>query len=167
MSITGRNRPGASGPAGAVESCGVIERSTFRRVGATPSGSVAGREMVRVRVAVTAAIKAHLTTRMIDVDLSFPPGQLLPGEAVQADIEVGRVSGWIVPHRAVVTGPTKLRGQRMESPDIRAGMSMLLASLCAQGESTIGAVYQIDKGYERIDERLRSVGARIERVSGF
>jgi UDP-N-acetylglucosamine 1-carboxyvinyltransferase len=70
------------------------------------------------------------------------------------------------PHRAVVTGPSRLRGQRMESPDIRAGMSMLLASLCAQGESTIGAVYQIDKGYERIDERLRSVGARIERVSG-
>jgi UDP-N-acetylglucosamine 1-carboxyvinyltransferase len=70
------------------------------------------------------------------------------------------------PHRAVVTGPTKLRGQRMESPDIRAGMSMLLASLCAEGESTIGAIYQIDKGYERIDERLRSLGARIERVSG-
>jgi len=69
------------------------------------------------------------------------------------------------PHRAVVTGPTRLRGQRMESPDIRAGMSMLLASLCAEGESTIGAIYQIDKGYERIDERLRSLGARIERVS--
>jgi UDP-N-acetylglucosamine 1-carboxyvinyltransferase len=68
------------------------------------------------------------------------------------------------PHRAVVTGPSKLRGQRMESPDIRAGMSMLLASLCAEGESTIGAVYQIDKGYERIDERLRALGARIERV---
>jgi UDP-N-acetylglucosamine 1-carboxyvinyltransferase len=68
------------------------------------------------------------------------------------------------PHRAVVTGPAKLRGQRMESPDIRAGMSMLLASLCAEGESTIGAVYQIDKGYERIDERLRALGARIERV---
>jgi UDP-N-acetylglucosamine 1-carboxyvinyltransferase len=68
------------------------------------------------------------------------------------------------PHRAVVTGPTKLRGQRMESPDIRAGMSMLVASLCAEGESTIGAVYQIDKGYERIDERLRALGARIERV---
>ena len=70
------------------------------------------------------------------------------------------------PHRAVVTGPAKLRGQRMESPDIRAGMSMLLAGLCAEGESTIGAVYQIDKGYERIDERLRSVGAQIERVTG-
>jgi len=69
------------------------------------------------------------------------------------------------PHRAVVTGPTRLRGQRMESPDIRAGMSMLLAGLCAEGESTIGAIYQIDKGYERIDERLRALGARIERVA--
>jgi UDP-N-acetylglucosamine 1-carboxyvinyltransferase len=68
------------------------------------------------------------------------------------------------PHRAVVTGPSRLRGQRMESPDIRAGMAMLVASLCAEGESTIGAVYQIDKGYERIDERLRALGARIERV---
>ena len=68
------------------------------------------------------------------------------------------------PHRAVVSGPATLRGQRMESPDIRAGMAMLLASLCAQGSSTIGAVYQIDKGYERIDERLRALGAQIERV---
>jgi UDP-N-acetylglucosamine 1-carboxyvinyltransferase len=68
------------------------------------------------------------------------------------------------PHRAVVTGPTSLYGQRMESPDIRAGMSMLLAALSADGSSTIGAAYQIDKGYERIDERLRSLGANIERV---
>src|SRR5580765_7646540 len=68
------------------------------------------------------------------------------------------------PHRAVITGPSKLSGQRMESPDIRAGMAMLLASLCAEGSSTIGAVYQIDKGYERIDERLRALGAQIERV---
>jgi UDP-N-acetylglucosamine 1-carboxyvinyltransferase len=70
------------------------------------------------------------------------------------------------PHRVVVSGPAQLYGQRMESPDIRAGMSMLLASLCAEGQSTIGAVYQIDKGYERIDERLRGLGARIERVPG-
>ena len=70
------------------------------------------------------------------------------------------------PHRAVITGPSQLRGQRMESPDIRAGMAMLLAGLCAEGSSTIGAVYQIDKGYERIDERLRALGAQIERVDG-
>ncbi len=68
------------------------------------------------------------------------------------------------PHRAVVTGPATLVGQRMESPDIRAGMAMLLAALCAEGQSTIGAMHQIDKGYERIDERLRAIGARIERV---
>jgi UDP-N-acetylglucosamine 1-carboxyvinyltransferase len=68
------------------------------------------------------------------------------------------------PHRVVVSGPTQLFGQRMESPDIRAGMSMLLASLCAEGQSTIGAVHQIDKGYERIDDRLRALGAQIERV---
>ena len=69
------------------------------------------------------------------------------------------------PHRAVVTGPAKLYGERMESPDIRAGMAMLLASLCAEGTSTIGNVGQIDRGYERIDDRLRAVGARIERVA--
>ncbi|MDE3191298.1 MAG: UDP-N-acetylglucosamine 1-carboxyvinyltransferase [Acidobacteriota bacterium] len=68
------------------------------------------------------------------------------------------------PHRAVVTGPTQLVGQRMESPDIRAGMAMLLAALCAEGRSTIGAAHQIDKGYERIDDRLRALGASIERV---
>jgi UDP-N-acetylglucosamine 1-carboxyvinyltransferase len=68
------------------------------------------------------------------------------------------------PHRAVVTGPTQLVGQRMESPDIRAGMAMLLAALTAEGQSTIGAAYQIDKGYERIDERLRALGASVERV---
>jgi UDP-N-acetylglucosamine 1-carboxyvinyltransferase len=70
------------------------------------------------------------------------------------------------PHRVVVTGPTKLYGQRMSSPDIRAGMAMVIAALCAEGTSTIGDAYQIDKGYERIDERLRALGAHIERVEG-
>ena len=68
------------------------------------------------------------------------------------------------PHRAVVHGPARLYGERMESPDIRAGMAMLIASLCAEGTSTIGNVGQIDRGYESIDERLRAVGAAIERV---
>jgi len=68
------------------------------------------------------------------------------------------------PHRAVVTGPARLYGQQMSSPDIRAGMAMLLAALCAEGTSTIGNIGEIDRGYERIDERLRSLGARIERV---
>ena len=68
------------------------------------------------------------------------------------------------PHRAIVTGPRRLRGARLESPDIRAGMAMLIAALCADGRSEIGSVEQIDKGYERIDERLRELGAQIERV---
>jgi UDP-N-acetylglucosamine 1-carboxyvinyltransferase len=67
------------------------------------------------------------------------------------------------PHRAVVTGPAQLYGQRLESPDIRAGMAMLIAALCAEGTTTIGNVGQIDRGYERIDERLRDLGAVIER----
>jgi len=68
------------------------------------------------------------------------------------------------PHRAVVTGPAKLHGERLESPDIRAGMAMLIAALCAEGTSVIGNISQIDRGYERIDERLRGLGAAIERV---
>ena len=68
------------------------------------------------------------------------------------------------PHRAVVSGPSRLHGERMESPDIRAGMAMLIAALCAEGRSEIGNIRQIDRGYERIDERLRALGARIERV---
>jgi UDP-N-acetylglucosamine 1-carboxyvinyltransferase len=70
------------------------------------------------------------------------------------------------PHRAIVAGPSRLYGQRMASPDIRAGMAMVIAALCAEGTSTIGNVGEIDRGYERIDERLRSLGAQIERIDG-
>jgi UDP-N-acetylglucosamine 1-carboxyvinyltransferase len=69
------------------------------------------------------------------------------------------------PHRAIVSGPSRLRGERVESPDIRAGMAMLIAALCAEGRSEIGNIGQIDRGYERIDERLRDLGGRIERVA--
>jgi UDP-N-acetylglucosamine 1-carboxyvinyltransferase len=68
------------------------------------------------------------------------------------------------PHRAIVDGPRRLRGARVESPDIRAGMAMLIAALCADGTTEIGNVRQIDRGYERIDERLRALGARITRL---
>jgi UDP-N-acetylglucosamine 1-carboxyvinyltransferase len=68
------------------------------------------------------------------------------------------------PHRAIVVGPRPLRGQRVDSPDIRAGMAMLIAALCADGTTEIGNVRHIDRGYERIDERLRDLGARITRV---
>jgi UDP-N-acetylglucosamine 1-carboxyvinyltransferase len=67
------------------------------------------------------------------------------------------------PHRVVVTGPAPLYAQRLESPDIRAGMAMVIAALCAEGTSSIGNIQQIDRGYERIDERLRALGASVER----
>jgi UDP-N-acetylglucosamine 1-carboxyvinyltransferase len=67
------------------------------------------------------------------------------------------------PHRVVVSGPAKLRGSRLESPDIRAGMAMLIAAMCAQGTSVIENAQQIERGYERIDERLNALGARITR----
>jgi UDP-N-acetylglucosamine 1-carboxyvinyltransferase len=67
------------------------------------------------------------------------------------------------PHRCIVNGPTKLYGEKLESPDIRAGMAMLLAALAADGKSTIRNIGQIDRGYERVDEKLRSLGANIER----
>ncbi|HEY9505339.1 MAG TPA: UDP-N-acetylglucosamine 1-carboxyvinyltransferase [Gemmatimonadales bacterium] len=68
------------------------------------------------------------------------------------------------PHRAVISGPSPLKGGTVESPDIRAGMAMLLAALAAEGSSTIHNVGQIERGYERIDERLRALGAEIERA---
>ncbi len=70
------------------------------------------------------------------------------------------------PHRAVISGPSPLKGGTVESPDIRAGMAMVLAALAAEGPSTIHNVGQIERGYERIDERLRALGAEIERVDG-
>jgi UDP-N-acetylglucosamine 1-carboxyvinyltransferase len=68
------------------------------------------------------------------------------------------------PHRAIVTGPARLYGQTVSSPDIRAGMALLLAALVAEGKSVIHNAQQIDRGYERIDERLRGLGAQITRI---
>lgn len=68
------------------------------------------------------------------------------------------------PHRAVVVGPSRLHGERLESPDIRAGMALLVAALGARGQSVINNIGQIDRGYERIEEKLCKIGAKIERV---
>ena len=70
------------------------------------------------------------------------------------------------PHRCIVEGPTQLIGEHLDSPDIRAGMALVLAALAAKGTSTIRNVGQIERGYERIDEKLRQLGAQIERVNG-
>jgi len=68
------------------------------------------------------------------------------------------------PHRAVISGPSKLHGSELISPDVRAGMAMLIATMCAEGKSVIRNVYQIERGYEHLPERLASLGAQIERV---
>jgi len=68
------------------------------------------------------------------------------------------------PHRAVVSGSSRLRGDSLTSPDVRAGMAMVIAALCAEGTSAIHNVYQIERGYERICDRLRGIGARITRT---
>jgi UDP-N-acetylglucosamine 1-carboxyvinyltransferase len=69
------------------------------------------------------------------------------------------------PHRCVVQGPSPLHGEDVESPDIRAGMALLSAALCAEGQSTILNIRQIDRGYERVEDKLRALGAKIERVA--
>lgn len=68
------------------------------------------------------------------------------------------------PHRAVVVGPRRLLGQTVTSPDIRAGMALVLAALAATGTTTIGNVQQIDRGYQQIDQKLRNLGAKIDRI---
>ena len=68
------------------------------------------------------------------------------------------------PHRCIVQGPSQLYGEKLESPDIRAGMALLLAALSAQGKSTIRNVSQIDRGYENVDIKFKALGAKIERL---
>ena len=68
------------------------------------------------------------------------------------------------PHRCIVQGPTRLYPENLESPDIRAGMALLLAALATPGKSTIRNIGQIERGYERVDEKLRALGANISRI---
>ncbi len=70
------------------------------------------------------------------------------------------------PHRAVVSGPARLRASELVSPDVRAGMALVIAALCAEGRSVIQNVYQIERGYENLTERLQLLGARISRADG-
>ena len=111
-------------------------------------------------IAIVAATQAHGTILVFE--------KMFESRLFFVDKLVGMGARIILcdPHRVVVTGPAQLYGERLTSPDIRAGMAMLIAALCAEGVSTIGNVAEIDRGYERIDERLRSLGASIERVEG-
>jgi UDP-N-acetylglucosamine 1-carboxyvinyltransferase len=69
------------------------------------------------------------------------------------------------PHRAVVVGPSPLHGSTVVSPDIRAGMALVIAALAAEGTSEIGNIDQIDRGYEHLEQKLLALGAQIERRS--
>jgi UDP-N-acetylglucosamine 1-carboxyvinyltransferase len=68
------------------------------------------------------------------------------------------------PHRAVISGPAKLAGSELTSPDIRAGMAMVIAAMCAEGRSVISNIYQIERGYENLVTRLSALGAKISGV---
>jgi UDP-N-acetylglucosamine 1-carboxyvinyltransferase len=85
---------------------------------------------------------------------------------VDSVVEMGANVMLCDPHRAVVIGPTRLHGTRLSSPDIRAGMALVIAALAAEGVSTIQNIQQIDRGYERLEVRLQALGAHIERRSG-
>ena len=68
------------------------------------------------------------------------------------------------PHRVIVKGPTPLRGKNLESPDLRAGLAFVIAATIAKGRSVIHNVYNIDRGYEHIEQRLQKIGVKIERI---
>lgn len=110
-----------------------------------------------VSIALVVATQARGTTlihqKMYDRRLVF----------VDRLIEMGAKIVLCDPHRAVVIGPSSLHGERLMSPDIRAGMSLVIAALAADGVSTIGNIIQIDRGYEHLETRLQALGARIER----
>jgi len=111
-----------------------------------------------ISIAITVATQARGSVLFHD--------WMYPGRMYFTDKLVGMGAHIVLcdPHRVIVTGPTKLYGEKMESPDIRAGMALLLAALAVPGKSTIRNVGQIDRGYERVDEKLRALGAKIERL---
>ena len=111
-----------------------------------------------ISIALVVATQSHGTVlihqKMFDRRLVF----------VDRLIDMGAGIVLCDPHRALVMGRTRLRGERLVSPDIRAGMALVIAALCAEGESTIHNIDQIDRGYERLEKRLQRLGAAIERL---
>jgi UDP-N-acetylglucosamine 1-carboxyvinyltransferase len=110
-------------------------------------------------IAITVATQAQGTVLFHD--------WMFPGRMYFTDKLVSMGARIILcdPHRAIVQGKSELIGEQLESPDIRAGMSLIIAALAAKGSSTIRNISQIDRGYERIDEKLNALGANIRRVS--
>jgi UDP-N-acetylglucosamine 1-carboxyvinyltransferase len=108
-------------------------------------------------VGIVAATQAHGTALFFE--------KMFESRMYFVDYLIGMGAGIVVcdPHRVLVTGPTRLHSTQMASPDIRAGMALLIAALCAKGESVINNAQSIDRGYERVDEKLRAFGADIVR----
>ncbi len=101
------------------------------------------------------------------VGLSLVHETIFEGRLFYTDL-LNRMGANIIlcdPHRALVEGPTKLHGKKLESPDIRAGMAMVMAGLLAEGETIIGNIEQVDRGYEQVDTRLQALGADIMRIA--
>jgi UDP-N-acetylglucosamine 1-carboxyvinyltransferase len=108
-------------------------------------------------VLLVAATQAHGTVLFFE--------KMFESRLYFVDNLIGMGAGMVVcdPHRVLVTGPSRLHRIHMASPDIRAGMSLLMAALCAKGESVIHNAQSIDRGYERVEEKLRALGADIVR----
>lgn len=112
-------------------------------------------------------LQAPMTVLLTQCDgLSLVHETIFEGRLFYVD-KLNRMGANIIlcdPHRAMVQGPTKLRGKTLESPDIRAGMALVIAGLIARGETIIDNIQQVERGYASVVERLRSLGAQIERV---
>src|SRR5205085_389025 len=134
------------------------------------------QDLARFLVALGARIQG-IGTNMLTIEGGHPlhgathrigPDHIEVGSFIGLAAVTGselRISDAGVEHlQSIRMGFARLRGAQVESPDIRAGMAILLAALCATGESMIDNVGQIERGYERIDERLRALGAKIERI---
>jgi UDP-N-acetylglucosamine 1-carboxyvinyltransferase len=108
-------------------------------------------------VSIVAATQAHGSILFFE--------KMFESRMYFVDYLVGMGAGIVVcdPHRVLVTGPSRLHGTHMASPDIRAGMALLIAALCAKGESVIDNAQSIDRGYESVDAKLRALGADIVR----
>jgi UDP-N-acetylglucosamine 1-carboxyvinyltransferase len=113
-----------------------------------------------VSIAITVATQA--TGSILFHDWMYPSRMYFTDKLVNMGAQIVLCD----PHRCIIIGPTPLIGEKVESPDIRAGMALVLAALAAEGKSTIRNVGQIDRGYEKIEEKLRSLGAQIVRESG-
>ncbi len=173
---------------GVFETLGVQMQFSEAGEAATPGGCpggkvfVPGRQQLRVRPDLLGAIPQIddapwpqfptdlmsiaivVATQSAGTTLFFE--KMFEGRMFFVDGLIGMGASIILcdPHRVVVAGPSRLYGTTLESPDVRAGMALLIASLAATGRSVIGNIRQIDRGYERVDEKLRLLGARIERL---